>query len=109
MKRRDTAQSASGDPGRTWRKLGPLRRALECRPGRNLEKIWRTRDEIASQTRVGRRQWNKGRGTHDGAVGAAAGREDGRPGGLTHVHVHHPSARYARFGVGAVDGSRTLP
>ena len=67
VKRRDTAQSASGDPGRTWRKLGPLRRALECRPGRNLEKIGRTRDEIASQTRVGRRQRNKGRGTHNGA------------------------------------------
>ena len=29
-------------------------------------------------------------------------------GGLTHVHVHHPSARYARFGVRGVDGSRTL-
>ena len=67
VKQRGTAQSASGDPGRTWRKLGPLRRALECRPGRNLEKIGRTRDEIASQTRVGRRQRNKGRGTHNGA------------------------------------------
>ena len=92
MKRRDTAQSASGDPGRTWRKLGPLRRALECRPGRNLEKIGRTRDEIASQTRVGRRQRNKGRGTHNGAGWRCRGKRR-RETGWAHARTRSSSKR----------------
>ena len=92
VKRRGTAQSASGDPGRTWRKLGPLRRALECRPGRNLEKIGRTRDEIASQTRVGRRQRNKGRGTHNGA-GWHCRRKRRREAGWAHARTRSSSKR----------------
>ena len=92
VKRRDTAQSASGDPGRTWRKLGPLRRALECRPGRNLEKIGRTRDEIASQTRVGRRQRNKGRGTHNGAGWRCRGKRR-RETGWAHARTRSSSKR----------------
>ena len=92
MKRRDTAQSASGDPGRTWRKLGPLRRALECTPGRNLEKIGRTRDEIASQTRVGRRQRNKGRGTHNGAGWRCRGKRR-RETGWAHARTRSSSKR----------------
>ena len=92
MKRRDTAQSASGDMGRTWRKLGPLRRALECRPGRNLEKIGRTRDEIASQTRVGRRQRNMGRGTHNGAGWRCRGKRR-REAGWAHARTRSSSKR----------------
>ena len=92
VKRRDTAQSASGDPGRTWRQLGPLRRALECIPGRNLEKIGRTRDEIASQTRVGRRQRNKGRGTHNGAGWRCRGKRR-RETGWAHAHTRPSSKR----------------
>ena len=92
VKRRDTAQSASGDMGRTWRKLGPLRRALECRPGRNLEKIGRTRDEIASQTRVGRRQRNRGRGTPNGAGWRCRGKRR-RETGWAHARTRSSSKR----------------